>query len=54
LSQQRVYYLLTAVSGFLFTFAFTLLLVFHVRVAELSPVQLVLVGTVMEVTCFLG
>jgi MFS family permease len=54
LSQQRVYYLLTAVSGFLFTFAFTLLLVFHVRVAELSPVQLVLVGTVMEITCFLG
>jgi MFS family permease len=54
LSQRRVYYLLTAVSGFLFTFAFTLLLVFHVRVAHLSPVQLVLVGTVMEITCFLG
>ncbi|MEU4154886.1 MFS transporter [Actinoplanes sp. NPDC026670] len=54
MSQQRVYYLLTAVSGFLWTFAFTLLLVFHVRVAELSPVQLVLVGTVMEITCFLG
>ncbi|MEV4280652.1 MFS transporter [Actinoplanes xinjiangensis] len=54
MSQQRVYYLLTAVSGFLFTFAFTLLLVFHVQVAHLSPVQLVLVGTVMEITCFLG
>ncbi|GIE74957.1 tetracycline efflux MFS transporter TetA(P) [Actinoplanes philippinensis] len=54
MSQQRVYYLLTAVSGFLWTFAFTLLLVFHVQVAHLSPVQLVLVGTVMEITCFLG
>lgn len=54
MSQRHVYYLLTAVSGFLFTFAFTLLLVFHVRVAELSPVQLVLVGTVMELTCFLS
>jgi MFS family permease len=54
LSQRRVYYLLTAASGFLFTFAFTLLLVFHVQVAHLSPVQLVLVGTVMEITCFLG
>ncbi|MFC4069731.1 MFS transporter [Actinoplanes subglobosus] len=54
LSQRRVYYLLSAVSGFLFTFAFTLLLVFHVRVAHLTPVELVLVGTVMEITCLLG
>ena len=38
----------------LHTVAFTLLLVYQVQTAHLSPLQLVLVGTVMEATCFLA
>lgn len=38
----------------LWALAFTLSLVYQVDVAGLSPVQLVLVGTVLEATCFLG
>jgi DHA3 family tetracycline resistance protein-like MFS transporter len=34
--------------------AFTLLLLYQVRSAHLDPFQLVVVGTVMEATCFLG
>lgn len=49
-----VYYLLTASSGFLLALAFTLLLVYPVQAAGLSPFQPVAVGTVLEITCFLG
>jgi DHA3 family tetracycline resistance protein-like MFS transporter len=34
--------------------AFTLLLVYQVQTAHLTPLELVLVGTVMEATCFLA
>ncbi|SDS79553.1 MFS transporter [Microlunatus soli] len=34
--------------------SFTLLLVYQVQTADLTPLQLVLVGTVMEATCFLA
>lgn len=34
--------------------SFTLLLVYQVQTAHLTPLQLVLVGTVMEATCFLA
>jgi DHA3 family tetracycline resistance protein-like MFS transporter len=40
--------------SFLHTLAFTLLLVYQVQTARLSPIELVLVGTVMEATCFLA
>lgn len=33
--------------------AFTLMLLYQVQVAHLSPLQLIVVGTVMEATCFL-
>lgn len=38
----------------LWALAFTLSLVYQVDVAGLSPLELVLVGTVLEATCFLG
>lgn len=38
----------------LWALAFTLSLVYQVEVAQLTPIQLVLVGTVLEATCFLG
>ena len=50
----RAYYVLTAGWGFFYSMAFTLTLVYQVEVAHLSPLELVLVGTVLEFTCFIG
>ena len=47
------FYALTAVSAFAFAACFTLNLVFQYRVIGLDPFQMVLVGTVLEATCFL-
>ena len=49
----RTFYVLTAVATFCFTLCFTVNLVFMITQAHLDPLQLVLVGTVLEVTCFL-
>jgi MFS family permease len=50
----RTYYVLSAGWGFFYSMAFTLALVYQVEVAHLSPFELVLVGTVLEFTCFIG
>jgi len=47
------FYALTAVAAFAFAACFTLNLVFQYRVIGLDPFQMVLVGTVLELTCFL-
>ena len=47
------FYVLTAVAAFAFACCFTLNLVFQYRVVGLDPFQMVLVGTVLEATCFL-
>ncbi|GAA2160828.1 DHA3 family tetracycline resistance protein-like MFS transporter [Humibacillus xanthopallidus] len=47
------FYALTAVAAFAFSACFTLNLVFQYRVIGLDPLQMVLVGTVLELTCFL-
>jgi MFS family permease len=48
-----VYLLLRGGSDLLFTLIFTLNLVYQVTVVGLNPMQLVLVGTLLEVVCFL-
>lgn len=50
----RAYYVLTAGWGFFYSMAFTLALVYQVEVAHLTPLELVLVGTVLEFTCFIA
>ncbi|MFD2446979.1 MFS transporter [Bacillus sp. CGMCC 1.16607] len=40
-------------SAFIFTFVFTVNLLYHVQIVKLDPLQLVLVGTVLELTVFL-
>jgi MFS transporter, DHA3 family, tetracycline resistance protein len=45
-----VFYVLTAVSTFCFTLSFTVNLVYMATVVGLTPFQLVLVGTVLEIT----
>jgi MFS family permease len=47
------YYVLTGVATFCFTLCFTVGLVYMIVEVGLTPFQLVLVGTVLEVTCFL-
>lgn len=48
-----VYIYTSFLSEFLFTFVFTVNLLYHVQVVKLDPFQLVLVGTVLELTVFL-
>ncbi len=49
----RVYLILSGVSTLAFTIIFTLNLVYQAQVVGLSPLQLVLVGTTLEITAFL-
>lgn len=49
----RTYYLLNGGTSLLLCLAFTLSQVYYVTVVGLSPLQVVLVGTVLEATCFL-
>ncbi|MDX3006658.1 MFS transporter [Kribbella solani] len=49
----RTYYVYNAALSFLFALSFTLSAVYYVRDAGLNPLQLVLVGTVLELSCFL-
>ncbi|MBA3379679.1 MAG: MFS transporter, partial [Chloroflexia bacterium] len=48
-----IFLLLSAGQAFCFSLIFTVNMVYQVTVVGLSPLQLVLVGTVLEATCFL-
>ena len=50
---HAVYLILTGASELLFWMIFTMDGVYQVTMAQLNPLQLVLVGTVLELTCFL-
>ncbi|MEU4197987.1 MFS transporter [Kribbella sp. NPDC026611] len=49
----RTYYAYGCASSFLFALCFTLSAVYYVRDAGLDPLQMVLVGTTLELACFL-
>jgi DHA3 family tetracycline resistance protein-like MFS transporter len=49
----RTYYAYNGVWAFLSALAFTLSMVYYVRDAGLDPLQMVLVGTTLELACFL-
>ncbi len=53
LSAPRVYYIHTGAATLFNATAFTVLAVYYITVAGLDPLQLVLVGTVVEATAFL-
>lgn len=48
-----IYMVLSAGQALCFSLFFTVHLIYHVTVVGLNPFQLVLVGTVLEITCFL-
>ncbi|MGI8416432.1 MAG: MFS transporter [Nakamurella sp.] len=54
LAASSTYVVLRAGWHLFWALAFTLSLVYQVEVARLTPIQLVLVGTVLEAACFLG
>jgi DHA3 family tetracycline resistance protein-like MFS transporter len=48
-----VYVILRFCASLLFSLIFTVNLIYHVTVVELTPLQLVLVGTILEATVFI-
>ncbi|MCY1139996.1 MFS transporter [Actinoplanes sp. Pm04-4] len=54
MSSYRLYLLICGVGSFASTTAFTLNLIYQATVVGLSPLQLVLVGTLMETVCFVA
>ncbi len=54
LTATTVYILLAGASSFFFTLVFTVSAVYRVTMVGLDPLQLVLVGTVLESAVFLG
>ncbi len=48
-----VYLTASAVVGFIFSIVFTVSQIYRVQTVGLNPLQLVLVGTVLEVTAFI-
>lgn len=53
-SPASTYVALQGAWAFLWSLSFTLSLVYQVDVVGLSPFQLIVIGTVLEATCFLG
>ncbi len=53
LSARTAYLLMGAISAFSFGLIFTGLTAYYVRTVGMNPLQLVLVGTAIELTCFL-
>ena len=53
LNAYRVYLILSFFSQLLFSLIFTVNLLYHVSVARLSPLELVLVGTILETSIFI-
>jgi DHA3 family tetracycline resistance protein-like MFS transporter len=54
LNAYPTYFILAGASAFFFTLVFTVNLIYQVTLVGLNPLQLVLVGTVLEITVFLG
>ena len=49
----RVYLILSGAAALLFSLMFTLNMIYEAQVVGLTPLQLVLVGTTLEIVCFL-
>jgi len=53
MSAFKVYLVLRFCSSLLFSLVFTVNLVYHLTIVELNPLQLVLIGTILETTVFI-
>lgn len=48
-----IYLLIEGGQAFLFALTFTINMIYQIRIAHLSPLEMVLIGTILEATCFL-
>lgn len=53
IDSSKLYITTSFLNGFFFSLIFTVNLVYHVNIVKLSPLQLVLIGTVLEASVFL-
>jgi MFS transporter, DHA3 family, tetracycline resistance protein len=53
ISQAKVYLIYSAAAAFLFSMVFTVSQIYRIDTLQLNPLQLVLVGTVLEASCFI-
>lgn len=53
ISQAKVYLIYSAAAAFLFSMVFTVSQIYRIDTLQLNPFQLVLVGTVLEASCFI-
>lgn len=53
LSAYKTYMIYSGITSFLFSLMFTMTSIFYIETVKVDPLQLVLIGTVLETSCFL-
>ena len=53
LSAYKTYLLFSAITAMCFSLVTTVMIVYHIETVHLNPLQLILVGTTLEVACFI-
>ena len=53
LSAYKTYLLFSAIAAMCFSLVATVMVVYHIEIVHLNPLQLILVGTTLELACFL-
>ena len=53
LSAYKTYLLFSAITAMCFSLVATVMIVYHIEIVHLNPLQLILVGTTLEVACFI-
>ncbi|MGY0373372.1 MFS transporter [Clostridium sp. JNZ J1-5] len=53
LSAYKIYLLFSAITAMCFSLAATVMIVYHIEMVHLKPLQLILVGTTLETACFI-
>ena len=53
LSAYKTYLLFSAITAMCFSLVSTVMMVYHIEIVHLNPLQLILVGTTLELACFI-
>ncbi|MDC4246336.1 MULTISPECIES: tetracycline efflux MFS transporter TetA(P) [Bacillota] len=53
LSAYKTYLLFSAITAMCFSLVATVMMVYHIEIVHLNPLQLILVGTTLELACFI-
>ena len=54
LSAYKTYLLFSAITAMCFSLVATVMIVYHIEIVHLNPLQLILVGTTLELACFIS